>query len=111
MPPSPSIERVSSPEAMGSTPDEGRPDFERKVPVMYSDERHPPRFWGTIVTVALLLLGIILIVVITLSARLRHAETAAVVQQLPVPVETAPSAAPPAASDSSSPRTTTRAAE
>jgi hypothetical protein len=78
---------------------------------MYADERHPPRFWGTIVTVALLLLGVILVVVITLSARLRRAETATVAQQLPVPVETAPSAAPHATSASSSPRVTTRAAE
>src|ERR1043166_7512005 len=75
---------------------------------MHDDKRHPAWFLGTIVTVALLLLGVILVAVITLSARLRQAETATVVRQVTVPIQTAPIEAPSPTSTSSGPRRTTR---
>jgi cytoskeletal protein RodZ len=58
----------------------------------------PSRFWVVIVGVALLLLGIILVMVILLSARLRQPDRVTVVQ--PAPVGTVPGAAPPASASS-----------
>lgn len=62
----------------------------------------PSRFWGAIVGVALLLLGIILMMVILLSARLRQPDRVIVVR--PAPVGIAPGAAsPPSTSSSTAP--------
>lgn len=66
----------------------------------------PSRFWGAIVGIALLLLGVILVIVILLSARLRQPVQVTVLR--PAPAEKAAAPTPPASASSPSEPTAAR---